>query len=73
MKTTLEIDKQLLDSARNILGTKSIRETVELGLRSVLRQEALERLANLAGSMDLDLTVPKLRAERKRRVPRASR
>ncbi len=73
MKTTLEIDKQLLDSARNILGTKSIKETVDQGLRSILRQEALERLANLAGSMDLEWTVPKLRAQRKRRMSRASR
>ncbi len=64
---------QLLESAKRILGTKSIKDTVDQGLRTILRQEALERLANLAGSIDLELTVPKLRAQRKRRMPRASR
>jgi Arc/MetJ family transcription regulator len=73
MKTTLQVDEILLNQARKILGTQTIKDTVEQSLRTVIRQKALERLANAGGSIDLDLTVERLRKQRKRRTPHASR
>ena len=73
MKTTLEVDKVLLHQAKQILGTHTIKDTVEQSLRTVVRQKALERLANAAGSIALDLTVERLTKQRKRRIPHASR
>lgn len=73
MKTTLEVDEILLNQARKILGTQTIKDTVEQSLRTVIRQKALERLANSAGTIDLDLTVESLKKQRKRRTPHASR
>lgn len=68
MKTTLDIDKELVDEAKSILGTRTLRETVERSLRAVVRQNALDRVADSAGSIDLDLTVAQLKKQRKRRT-----
>ncbi len=73
MKTTLDIDKDLVDEAKNILGTRTLRETVERSLRAVVRQKALDRVAASAGSIDLDLTVAQLRKQRKRRTAGGTR
>jgi Arc/MetJ family transcription regulator len=73
MKTTLDIDKDLVDEAKSILGTRTLRETVEHSLRAVVRQKALDRLAASAGSIELDLTVPQLRKQRKRRTSGGTR
>ena len=73
MKTTLDVDEVLLNEARVILGTRTLKDTVEQSLRAVVRQQALERLADAAGAMELDLTVQKLRQQRRRRTPRVSR
>lgn len=73
MKTTLDVDEVLLDQARDILKTRTIRETVEQSLRTVVRQKALERLADSAGRITLGLTRERLRAQRRRRAPHAPR
>ncbi len=66
MKTTLEVDEILLNQVKKILGTETIRETVDQSLRTVVRQKALERLAGAAGTIPLDLTVDRLRKQRKK-------
>ncbi len=43
-RTTLEIDEDMLSQAREILGTKGVKDTVDEALREVLRREAGERL-----------------------------
>jgi len=73
MKTTLDVDTSLLDEVRAILGTRTIKDTVEQSLRAVIRQRALERLAESAGTVDLELTGAELRKQRKQRIPRGSR
>lgn len=73
MKTTLEVDKLLLDEVKEILGTRTIKDTVEQSLRAVIRQRALERLAESAGTVELDLTAARLRRQRRKRTPSASR
>ena len=51
MNTALEIDEILLAQAKKILGTETIRETVEQSLRFIIRQNALALLANAAGAI----------------------
>lgn len=56
-KTSVEIDERLLASVRRILGTKTLRETVEQAFLAVLRERArreeIEALSTMHG-MDLD-------------------
>lgn len=56
-KTSLEIDEQLLDEVRRILGTRTLKETVEEAFREVVREQArreeVEALSSMSG-MDLD-------------------
>ena len=53
MKTTLEVDEVLLGKARKILGASTIRETVEKSLQTVVRQKALNELADLGGTVEM--------------------
>ena len=50
------IDDDLLREARKILGTSSVRETVEAGLREAVRRHRIEQLRRSLGNIELDLT-----------------
>lgn len=56
-KTTVEIDDELFEQVRNVLGTTTLRETVDEAFRRVLRERArreeVEALSTMRG-MDLD-------------------
>ena len=43
----------MLGKARKILGTNTIRETVEMSLQTVVRQKALNELADLGGKVEM--------------------
>jgi Arc/MetJ family transcription regulator len=53
-KTSVEIDMDKLDKVRGILGTDSIRETINAAFREVIRVAAVRDLAALgeAGAFD---------------------
>jgi Arc/MetJ family transcription regulator len=75
MKTTLEVDEKLLNEAKQILRASTIRETVEKSLQAVVRQRALNDLADSLGSFEFDLTLEALKRQRharprKRNAPR---
>ena len=66
MRRTVAIDNGLLAEAREVLGTKGVRETVETGLKVAVRRHRLEELRRSLGKVDLDLTaegLSKLRSE----------
>ena len=56
-KTTVEIDEELFARVRSVLGTTTLRETVDEAFREVLRERArreeVEALSTMRG-MDLD-------------------
>lgn len=56
-KTSIEIDQELLDEVRNVLGTDTLKETVEQAFREVLRERArreeVQALSTMRG-MELD-------------------
>jgi len=56
-KTSVEIDEELFARVRSVLGTTTLRETVDEAFREVLRERArreeVEALSTMRG-MDLD-------------------
>ena len=73
MKTTIDIDPELLREAQKALGTTTIRGTVDASLRASIRQRQLQALANALGTIPLELTPERVRRQRRKRtghVPR---
>lgn len=73
MKTTIDIDQQLLRQAQRSLGTGTIKGTIEASLRSVVQQAQLQKLADALGTIPLDLTPEQLRRQRRKRTTHVSR
>jgi len=70
MKTTLEIDEDLLNKAKQILGAHTIREAVQKSLQAVVRQKGLQELADSLGTFEFDMTRDDLKQARYRRTRR---
>ena len=73
MKTTIELDQNLLRQAQKALGTDTIKGTVEASLRTVIQRSQLQQLADALGTIPLDLTPDRLRRQRQKRTPHVSR
>lgn len=55
-KTSVDIDDRLVEQARNVLGTASIKDTINSALREVVRSEARREEIRALSQMDgLDL------------------
>lgn len=56
-KTTIEVDEQLFERTRDVLGTKGLKATVQRAFEEVLardaRRRAIEQLETMSG-LDLD-------------------
>lgn len=62
-KTSVEIDDGLLEQVRILLGTSSIKETIDSALREVLRREARRQEIEALATMDgLELSNEKVMA-----------
>ncbi len=59
MRTTLNIDDQLLDEAQRITGVKEKTALVREGLRALIERESARRLAKLGGSEPQLQAVPR--------------
>lgn len=64
MRTTLNIDDQLLDEAQRITGVTEKAALVREGLRALIERESARRLARLGGSDPQLKTAPRRRSER---------
>lgn len=51
MRTTLDIDPDLLDEVRRVTGIRTKKAAVEEGLRALLDQASRKRLAALHGAV----------------------
>jgi Arc/MetJ family transcription regulator len=51
MRTNIEIDDELMKAAMKSAGVKTKRETVEAGLRSLLRSQSQAEFRKMRGSM----------------------
>lgn len=63
MRTTINIDEQLLEKAQTYTGIKERATLVRMGLESLVQREAARRLARLGG------TEPDIVAPPRRRFP----
>lgn len=62
-KTSVEIDEDLLEAAKRILETTTVRDTVEEAFREVARVEARrQEVETLTRMSDLDLGAPHVMA-----------
>ena len=62
MRTTLDLDAELVQAALQETGAKSKTDVIEMGLRALLEREARKRLKALFGE------APRIRPVRRRRA-----
>ena len=60
MRTTLDLDPELLEQARRVTGASTKTAVVEMGLRALVKEAAMKRLIALRGA------IPAARAPRRR-------
>jgi len=61
MRTTLNIDDEILDKASQLTGVKEKTALVRLGLEALIARESSKRLAKLGGTEKDVLLVPRRR------------
>lgn len=59
-KTTVLIDEKLLRDAMESIGAKTKKQTIEAGLRQLIRHREREALRKELGTYDLDLDLETL-------------
>ncbi len=65
MKTTLYVNRDLLEEAMSLAGTQKITDVVNLALNEFIRRRRLERLAEKFGREDLAITLDDLEEMRR--------
>jgi Arc/MetJ family transcription regulator len=63
MRTTLNIDDDLIKDARELTGIHEKTELVRIGLKTLIAVEAGKRLAKLGGSVPDMQDIPRRRSE----------
>lgn len=63
MRTTINLDEELLEEARRITGTKERTALIHEGLRALIERESARRLARLGGSEPGLRPIPRRRSE----------
>jgi len=61
MRTTINVDEQLLTEARRVTGMKERTALIHAGLRALIERESARRLAKLGGSEPRLTPVPRRR------------
>jgi Arc/MetJ family transcription regulator len=63
VRTTINLDDELLDQARRITGVEGRTVLIHEGLRALIERESARRLARLGGSEDRMPQIPRRRPE----------
>jgi len=66
MRTTLNIDDQILEKASLLTGVKEKTSLVRLGLEALIARESSKRLAMLGGTEKSVRNIPRRRSEKTR-------
>jgi hypothetical protein len=61
MKTTLNIDDQILEEAKQLTGVKEKTVLVRMGLEALIAKESAKRLIALGGSEKNNTKIPRRR------------
>jgi Arc/MetJ family transcription regulator len=64
MRTTIDIDRELLDGAMQVLRVSTRREAIETALRESVQTRRRAELAAALGAFDLCLTAGELEKQR---------
>jgi len=64
MRTSIEIDDELMREVLRVTGLKTKREAVELGLRTLLRLKQQERIKDFRGKLRWEGDLDVLRTDR---------
>ena len=64
MRTNIVIDDKLMKDTMKATGLKTKRETVELGLRTLLRLRQQQDIRQLRGKLDWQGDLDKMRADK---------
>ncbi len=62
MRTTINLDEQLLNEAQRVTGLKERTALIHEGLKALIQRESARRLARLGGSESRLRPVPRRRA-----------
>jgi len=54
MRTTVDLPEDLLEEARKATDSKTMRETIVLGLEELIKKSKREELLQIAGKIQLD-------------------
>ncbi|MEE8424006.1 MAG: type II toxin-antitoxin system VapB family antitoxin [Thermodesulfobacteriota bacterium] len=57
MRSTVEIDDELFESAKKLTGIKTKKELINLSLRELVRKKRIEHLLSLYGTSPIDLNL----------------
>ena len=68
MRTTLDIPKELLNEAQEILGFKSKTDTIILSLQELIKKKKREEIKALSGRIELDVDIVKSRRRKQSRL-----
>lgn len=63
MRTTVNLDDELLKDAKRLTGTDDTTQLVNAGLKALVEREAARRLAKLGGTMPDLQTIARRRSE----------
>ena len=69
MRTTINLDDDLLDRAREMTGIEERSTLIHDGLRALIQREAARRLAALGGSAPGVVAAPRRRSQAARERP----
>ena len=70
MRTTVDLPEELLEEARRVTDSKTMRETIVLGLQELVKKNKRERLLELAGKIRIDFDPSVSRGRGRSRKPR---
>ncbi len=57
MRSTIDIDDELLEEAKRLTSIKTKKELINLSLMELIRKKRIEHLLSLYGSSPVDLTL----------------
>ncbi len=69
MRTTLTIDEELLNEAKELSGARTKKEAIEVALEEFIRRRKAKKLLELEGKIELSFTLDEFLKDRNRDVP----
>ena len=65
-RMTVTLDERIVSEARDLLHTKTKRETIEMALIEIIKEKKREKALNHCGKIELDIDQEKLSVYRER-------